>query len=170
MFFRVDKRDLNVGAVATSANHFTGLNPPGSQEVEAVFEKVRPINKPTRSGNLFLFTDEVAAKRHWSKMTDGKLYRAIVDPTLMRHEGDMRLVNHAFELRADPEEVEKIAIRYWAGDLTKNPILEVIVPNATISQVVSKDQRERMAFLRSWAVVKLSCPADRFSLDGLEET
>lgn len=152
MYFRADKREFDVGNVITSANDFTALNPHGSQDVEDVFERIRPMDKPIRSGNLFLFTDETSAKKYWSKMADGKLYRATIDPTLSHHKGDMRLVNQAFELRADTEELEKIAIRYWAGDLTENPIIEVIVPNATISGVVSKDQQERRAYLMSWAI------------------
>ena len=141
MYFRADKRDFDIGSLVESAGEFISLNPQGSQDIEDVFESLRPMDKPTRHGNLYLFTDETLAKKHWSKMTDGKLYRATVDPTLSYHRGDMRLVDKAFEVRADIEAVEKIAIRYWAGDFTENPVVEVIVQHATISEVVSKDQR-----------------------------
>lgn len=153
MYLRADKRDFNVGDVVTSAREFTVLNPQGSQDVEDVFERVRPLGKPKRIGNLYLFKDEISAKKHWSKMTDGKLYRATFDSKLPRHEGDMCLFNQAFELRTNIDEVEKLANRYWAGDLTEKPIIEVIVLQATISEVVSKDQQERRAYLASWGLV-----------------
>lgn len=152
MYFRADKRQFETGDVIESAAEFSKLNPPGSQDIESIFERVRPSDKPPRMGSLFLFKDERAARKHWSKMTGGNLYLATVAATCSAHEYDMRLIEEAFNRHADSAAVEAIAIRYWNGDITADPIVEVLVPSATISSVISKDQQERKEYFTNWAI------------------
>ena len=154
MYFRADKRNFDVGDTIFSAGEFTNLNPAGSQDVEHIFESARPLDKPSRIGSLFLFKDEMAAKKHWSKMSDGNLYLADIEDGIAAFEGDMRLIDEAFLHRSDAAEVWAIAIRYWSGELTENPVVEVLVSSATIVSVISKDQDERRAFFKSWALVR----------------
>lgn len=152
MYFRADKRQFEVGDMIKSAGEFGFLNPLGSGDVEEIFERVRPGGKPSRIGSLFLFKDERAAKKHWSKMTGGNLYLAIPIVSSSNHEGDMRLINEAFNQRADATSVEQIASRYWSGELTEEPIVEILAASATISAIISKDQQERQAYFKSWAL------------------
>ncbi len=152
MYFRADKRDFEVGDVITTAGEFQTLNPPDSIYVENVFESVRPTEKPQRLGNLYLFRNEIVAKKHWSKMTGGNLYTARVDDFSLHHEGDMRLVNMAYENRLDTSKVESLAKDYWSGIFTTNPMIEVIVRCAVITNIVSKDQKERVTYFKSWAL------------------
>ncbi len=154
MYFRADKRQFEVGDLITSAGEFACLNPAGSEEVESIFESARPLDKPSRIGSLFLFKDEMAAKKHWSKMSNGNLYLATIEGGSAIFEGDMRLIDEAFLIRSDAAEVRSIAVRYWNGELTKSPIVEVLVSAARIASVISKDQEERRAFLKSWALAR----------------
>lgn len=149
--YRADKRDFNVNDVISTAGEFVSKNPEGSMDIEKIFEAVRPNNKPLRSACLYLFEDLETAKKHWSKMTDGKLYQVDVDDKATLHRADMRLVDKAF---CSNEESEKqdCARNYWSGIETENPRIEILVLNATVTGIVSKDQNERINYLRSWAL------------------
>jgi hypothetical protein len=96
ILYRADKRDFNQGQEIQSAKQFHEQNPRGSDKVESIFEAKRPDTKPSRLDALYLFEDFVVAKKHWSKMTDGKLYEVRVEASEVRHRGDMRLVDEAF--------------------------------------------------------------------------
>ncbi len=101
MYYRADKRDFSVDDLIVTAGNFQSLNPNGSDAIEAIFERVRPANKPVRATSLFLFVDERSAKKHWSKMTGGCLYIVEADQSGCIHKGDMRLVDQAFGVRHD---------------------------------------------------------------------
>lgn len=149
--YRADKRDFNIGDLIVTAGEFTTKNPEGSARIEHIFESVRPENKPTRSNCLYLFEDISVAKKHWSKMTEGKLYEVEIDENLILHRADMRLVDDAF-LAEEESEAIKCASNYWEGQETTTSRIEVLVQNATVTNIVSKDQHERGNFLKSWAL------------------
>jgi hypothetical protein len=147
--YRADKRDFYVGEVIRSANDFFEKNPDGSKEIEYLFESVRPEKKPNRIGCLFLFENEVAAKKHWSKMTDGNLYEVEVDDYSVLHRADMRLVDKAFS-STNKEQIENCAKEYWNGVETEQPRVEILVKEATVTAIISKDQTERKYYLLNW--------------------
>lgn len=152
-WYRADKRDFNVGDEIFSANEFVTLNPEGSKANEDLFELKRPEGKPCRIGCLYLFENEEVARKHWSRMSDGKLYEVELGNEEILHRGDMRFIDEAFIL---PEiaERELCVTNYWAGIETKNPRVEVLVNKARVTRVISKDQVERLQFLKSWGLVQ----------------
>jgi hypothetical protein len=147
--YRVDKRDFYAGDIVNSANEFFSLNPEGSNKVEEIFENNRPYDKPNRIGCLYLFENEVVAKKHWSKMADAKLYEVDFLEELILHRGDMRFVDKAFAVSELADKVQ-CAKDYWAGVETKTPRIEILVHSAVISRVISKDQAERRKYLLNW--------------------
>lgn len=147
--YRADKRDFNVGDTISTANVFVEKNPEGSLLIEEVFQSAKPKNKLSRIGCLFLFEDEIVAKKHWSKMTDGKLYEVEIDETSVLHRGDMRLIDKAFIATNDSEK-QLCAEQYWAGIVTEQPRIEILVKEAIIVGVISKDQVERRKYLLRW--------------------
>jgi len=147
--YRADKRDFFVGDKITSANEFATKNPEGSSEIEDLFEAERPHGKSPRIGCLYLFEDEIVAKKHWSKMADGKLYEVEIDESSILHRADMRFVDKAF-LSTDTSEREVCAKDYWSGVETDTPRIEILVNEATVVNVVSKDQIERRKYLLNW--------------------
>lgn len=149
ILYRADKREFKQGQEIQSANQFQELNPRGSDKVERIFEAKRPDTKPSRLDALYLFEDFVVAKKHWSKMKDGKLYEVRVEDSEVRHRGDMRLVDEAFGC-SDLADIEACADRYWAGEMTASPIMELLVQSAAVSAVLSKDQAERRRYLLNW--------------------
>jgi hypothetical protein len=147
--YRVDKRDFLAGATIKSANQFQALNPNGSRRVEHIFECRRPESKPKRIGSLFLFEDLIVARKHWSKMKDGKLYEIQIEGSSIQHRGDMRLVDEA--LACDDQScMESCANRYWSGIETTSPRIELLVTSASVSKLISADQAERRSYLLNW--------------------
>ncbi len=151
LLYRADKRTFKIGEVIQSANEFATKNPPGSNAVEQLFDTMKPKGKPNRFGCLFLFDDLVHAKKHWSKMTDGKLYVVETNPDSILHRGDMQLVDQAYK-SGDDGERQRCAKEYWGGTETQGSVIETLVEKATVVDVVSKDQEERKAYLNSWTL------------------
>jgi len=149
ILYRADKRDFIVGEIIETAGEFTTQNPEGSEEIENLFESARPNKKPIRSTCLYLFEDLTVAKKHWSKMADGKLYEVEVDEALILHRADMRLVDKAYCTK-DEAERNACASEYWSGIETSNPRIEILVENAVVVKIVSKDQNERRKYLVNW--------------------
>ncbi len=151
-FYRADKRIFCDGDVVVSAGEFLGKNPDGSLDVEKVFEEKRPKNLPPRADCLYVFSAISDAKKHWSKMTGGKLYEVAVADVDVLLRADMTLVDLAFRSREVPGDVEACADRYWRGECSERPVIEVLVRNATVLSVLSNDEAERRAYFRSWAI------------------
>lgn len=149
--YRADKRNFIVGETIKSAGEFTSRNPEGSNLIEDLLESLRPSEKPERSKCLYLFEDLTVAKKHWSKMTDGKLYEVEVDEQSILHRADMQLVDSAF-VSEDSKEKAEFANDYWLGKETGMPRIEVLVDQAEVVSVISKNQDERRAYFRSWAL------------------
>lgn len=147
--YRADKRDFDVGDEVTSANEFTSKNPDGSEDIERIFEEQRPPEKPKRSGPLYLFDNEVVAKKHWSKMADGKLYEVELREETILHKGDMRFVDEAF-LAEDSLSKIRCATDYWEGKESDKPRMELLVSRAFVIKIISKDQTERRKYLLNW--------------------
>jgi hypothetical protein len=151
ILYRADKRDFNVGDEIKTAGHFTTKNPQGSENIERIFESKRPNTKPLRSECLYLFEDIDVAKKHWSKMTGGKLYKIEIDDSLILHRADMQFIDLAFS-KEDEVEMDEIAINYWCGKETEKPQIEVLVLKAFVSGVISKVEDERIKYFKSWAL------------------
>jgi hypothetical protein len=147
--YRVDKRDFGVGDVVTTAGEFTSKNPEGSIIVEELFELSRPEGKPVRHECLFLFENLEVAKKHWSKMKDGKLYKVEIDDEEILHKGDMEYVDKAFIVESNSDKND-CARDYWAGIKTDNPRIEILVSSAIVTEIISNNDHERKEYLISW--------------------
>ena len=86
-------------------------------------------------------------------MTGGKLYAVTVEPGNILHRADMSLVDSAYVSRSVPGEVAACAQRYWSGECGSKPVIEVLVKNARVSAVISKDEQERKAYFKSWVLI-----------------
>ncbi len=153
-FYRVDKRTFATGDVVLSAREFLAKNPDGSLEIELAFEEKRPKTLPARADCLYVFSSIPDAKKHWSKMTGGKLYEVTVEDDDLLFRSDMTLVDLAFRNRQIAGAVEACADRYWRGEYSEKPIIEVLVLKATVLRVLSNDEAERRAYFRSWAITR----------------
>lgn len=152
-FFRADKRDFSVGDTVVSAGEFLDKNPTGSADIEKTFEDNRPKGLPPRAECLYIFLSIEDAKKHWSKMSGGKLYEVTVETSNILFRGDMSLVDSAYVNRSKPEEITACAKSYWSSECGSKPVIEVLVKEAHVSAVISKNEQERMAHFKSWALL-----------------
>jgi hypothetical protein len=153
-YFRVDKRDFEVNnTVLTAMEYYEKFQGP-AKEVEDVLERYRPGNKPKRRSCLFVFENEVCAKKHWSKMNQGKLYSVHVDESQILHKGDMALMDEMRQALQNGQDLEPLATRYWAGGLSFRPEIEVLVPSAIVTAVLSKSEQERVEHLKARVILR----------------
>lgn len=152
-YFRVDKRNFSVGDRITTASEYYGKFAGIAQTIEAGLDAARPRHVPSRQECLFVFEDLEAARKHWSKMADGKLYRVDVTPQDFIHRGDMALMDAMKALAESGTDWQSTARRYWAGDRCDAPEIEVLVRSAIVSEVISASDTERRAYLlERWRV------------------
>jgi hypothetical protein len=152
-YYRVDKRQFLVGDEITTAqeyyNHFTGA----AKIVEDSLEEFRPDSKAPRTDCLFVFCDEYCARKHWSKMSGGKLYVVEIDESSIHHRGDMALMDRMKELTEEGNAIEELAASYWSGECSSTPEIEIMVPSAIVKEVLSTSDAERLAHLKKrWGI------------------
>jgi hypothetical protein len=152
-FYRADKRDFYVGDTVLTAGEFLVKNPMGSADIEKAFEDKRPKDLPPRSECLYVFLTIGDAKKHWSKMSGGKLYEVTVEAGNIFFRGDMSLVDCAYVNLLEPEKVAACAKSYWSGECGSKPVIEVLVKKAHVSVVISKNEHERKDYFKSWAII-----------------
>jgi len=135
-----------------SAGEFPALNPAGSGDIEIIFEEKRPSHLPSRFNCIYVFESLTDAKKHWSKMRDGKLYEVTVATSDILHRADMSLVDAAFINRSSPATVETCAQQYWSGQCGTKPVIEFLVKKARVSNALHNSEQERTAYFRSWVI------------------
>ena len=97
----------------------------GDRDKEAVFENVRNAefpHRPSRIGAFFLFEDSngVNSGKEWFK-AEGRIavdVRATTSTQL--HRAD------AVWLNCDARDYEEFAHRYWAGQMSEKPVIEIV--------------------------------------------
>lgn len=144
----------------TTAGIFISKHPLKGKEAERILARRKPESKPERSVCLMVFEDENCARRHWAKMSGGKLYEVQIVKADILHRGDMRLVDEIGESLTYEAVAEKIADRYWAGEITDKPIVELLLREAIIARLISDDHAERRAEFKRCFGIKGMDPQD----------
>lgn len=147
-YFRADKRDFAEGDRITTAGEYRDRLGDGAGFVEDTIERLRPPVKPPRQACLFLYEDETAARKHWSVMTDGKLYRVVVCEHDVLHRADMALLDIMKSAAEHGQDFADLARQYWGGECSPEPVIEIMVHDARVTEIVSKSQEERRAYLK----------------------
>ncbi len=108
--------------------------------MEEALETARPTDKMAipRKDCLFIFDDLDEANRYWRTHDGTYLYEVTVNPANILHLGDMQLtdlIGSEFRGAISPPDQSRIAElsrQYWAGILSNNAILEMLVSSATV--------------------------------------
>jgi hypothetical protein len=151
--FRADKRDFAVGEHISTASDYYDKFLPETKAIEDQLEGFRPEGKPKRRESLFLFPSLDAAKKHWSIMNDGKLYKVQIGDDQILHRADMHWLDVIANQIRNGEPTEESYAKYWSSEMTSNVCVEVLVASAIVVEVISKDQDERKAFLKErWKI------------------
>ncbi|MDW9386661.1 hypothetical protein GOA99_18580 [Sinorhizobium meliloti] len=159
-FFRVDKRIFQQGATIETARQFEEMHPESGQRLEVLMRQRKPETKPDRSDCLMLFRDEEAARQFHAKMTGGRLYRVQADEADILHEGDMTLVNQLASAVAAGETPTDGIDRYWRGELTDTPIIEVLLLSGIVDEEIPVTVEEKSNSLLKVLGMKRTSPSD----------
>jgi hypothetical protein len=140
LYFRVDKRNFEPGEQIRTAGHFMSRHDSLNKAVERALDSVRPASKMPRENCLMLFEDKTRAIqfRAYVRLT-GTLYIVKIAAESIIHRGDMQLLGEMAWRMKRGKNVLNEARRYWAGELTRNPCVEVLVRAGTIVDVVEHD-------------------------------
>ena len=146
--YRADKRSFQRGDMIKTAGEFHDKHPENGRVAEGLLEARRPVGKPTRRECLMVFETQDTARNHWAKMINGKLYEVEIEVARILHRADMRLVDQIGNSLSTPSIAEQLADSYWAGEMTGQPIVEILLPSATVSALISDSEAERKAHFR----------------------
>lgn len=141
--YRTDRRDFETGSIITAGNEYQSKINEDGKKLEAILEQNRPVNKPVRSKSLFVFETQKEAKRFWTIMSNSKFYEVTFEDTDILHIGDMSITEEMYKNISNDEVLKRLAEKYWAGERTENPRIEIIISNAIISKVISKSESDR---------------------------
>lgn len=147
-FFRVDKRDFSPGDIIKTAQEYYDKFSQIARAVEDALESHRPLQKAQRTTCVFVFADEKCARKHWSKMENGKLYAVELDECQILHRGDMALMDEMKVHLEAGKDVSELARKYWAGEFSENPEIEVLAPNVAVLETLSDSEIERDNYLK----------------------
>lgn len=154
-YYRVDKRLFAVGDRITTAQVYYDKFVELAKVVEDALETHRPDSKTKRTSCLFVFEDLVAAKKHWSKMKEGKLYRVTIEDGSVLHRGDMALMDEMKELAEADKDMAPLAQAYWRGELSSRAEIELMLSSAVIAEVLSVSDSERQNYLKDrWGIAR----------------
>lgn len=147
-YYRVDRRLFNVGDEIVTAGEYYSEFEGVAREVEDALEARRPQAKRLRTECLFVFEDEKCAKKHWSKMTNGKLYKVSIDHTEISHRGDMAQMDAMKQACELGQDMTEIAAAYWRGEHSSSPEIEIMISSAVVTAVLSTSDSERRDYFK----------------------
>jgi len=137
LYYRVDKRNFEPGNQIRTAGRFMSMHDPLNKRVEKALESVRPAGKMSREKCLMLFEHQNRAERFCAyARTNATLYTVRIAAGSVIHRGDMQLLGEMAWRMKRGKDILNEARRYWAGELTKDPCIEVLVPAGTIVGIV----------------------------------
>jgi hypothetical protein len=153
--YRVDRREFAPEArIECAGDYFKSLTDAG-KIVEQSLESNRPKGKPKRNEVLHIFESLEPAKKFWSKMKDGKLYKVRTDDKQVCHIGDMQLTEKLHDIVKKNGDHKPVAESYWEGERTESPEIELLVNYAIVTEVISNNDDERRAFFKEQVYRKL---------------
>ena len=152
--YRVDKRLFAIGDEITTAQEYYDKFDGTRKAVEDMLESRRPDGKEPRTSCLFVFEEEVCAKKHWSMMKDGKLYQVAIDEARVFHRGDMAIMDEMKIIVEAEKDIGAAADAYWRGEVGNKPVIEIMVSSAIVTDIISTSDEERLAHLKERYPIK----------------
>ena len=76
-------------------------------------------------------------------MSSSKFYEVSFERKDILHIGDMSLTEEMYQSISDDETVRTLADKYWSGEKSQEPRIEILVSKAVVSRIVSKSEVER---------------------------
>jgi hypothetical protein len=143
--YRIDDRDfVPTDIITPQGKYFERLNGTAST-VEEVLERHRPEDKPHRNKILMLFQEYNPAKIHWTRQVGAKFYTSEIEEEAILHIGDYNITEKIFHALKGSKtaDADALAISYWEGDMSENPIREIFVNEAPVESIISNSEAQR---------------------------
>lgn len=146
--YRIDRRDYEVGSIILPGKEYQTKIKEAGQKLESILKERKPQNKPSRRESLFLFESYEEAKRFWTIMRNGNFYEVGFENTDILHIGDMSFTEEMFHCNEDDNALGKIADKYWSGEKSEKPRIEILVSKAIVTKTISKSEIDRRKALK----------------------
>jgi hypothetical protein len=143
LYFRADKRSFRPGDQIRTAGHFMSMSNQLGKAVEKALASARLEGKTPRKNCLMLFEDKTWGREFCARM-NGTLYIVSIAAGSILHRGDLHLFEEMANRVKRGKDVFNEARRYWDGELTKDPCVEVLVRAGTVDDLI-EDEYEREA-------------------------
>jgi hypothetical protein len=143
--YRIDNRTVNIGDTLLPQNQYQSKLEDVKKSIEEILEEHRPKEKPARHSILMLFPDFIAARNHWVKQKEAKFYRTKVSESNILHKGDYMLVEQIYGaiMKKEEDKAKDLALSYWEGKMSANPIVELFVKEAVVEKLISDSEEQR---------------------------
>ena len=76
-------------------------------------------------------------------MSNSKFYEVAYEEAEILHTGDMALTEEIYQNISDSDVCNKLADEYWSGGKSNKPRIEILLPKATVSKIVSKSEFDK---------------------------
>lgn len=142
-YFRVDRREFQVGRIITPNAAFINNIDEDRLIVEDLLEEHRPANKPNRNEILKIFESREAAIRYWILDPNSKLYQVeLIENEEILHRGNYSLVA---QIKNEANQQNKIGMvnDYWNEVIAEGDIIENFVNQARVVDVICDNEQVR---------------------------
>jgi hypothetical protein len=138
-YFRTDPREFVPGdEMPPPGDHLEELQ----DELRHAEMLVREVGCTCRAYNLYVFADKERARWYWLLKKARYLYEVEVQDNDILHTGDMNLLREIANVWHQPTEARKLAEKYREGGMGDDPLIELVVRKARVTQALfTPDQR-----------------------------
>jgi hypothetical protein len=148
-YYRVDKRMFAIGETIRTAGHYYDKFCGIAKDIEDALDRERPKTmKLPRFECLFVFESLQVARKHWSQLRDGKLYRVEIERTKMLYRADMAMMDKMKVEAEAGRNWRSLVLDYWNGVSSAEPEFEIMTTDAKVIEIISTSDSERIAHLR----------------------
>lgn len=135
--YRVHKRELRPGELVCASEHFFDQLDPDRRIVEELLEKCRPKGKPSRPQAIFVFENRRDAESWAKERFTRKLYAVEVLESDVLHRADWKWPAIMCRGLGTPDGLGPLAEKYWNGDMSEDPVTELIVNRAVVIEEIA---------------------------------
>lgn len=141
-YYRIDRRDFEVGDVITPNAAFIANIGETRRQTEELLERERPVTKPNRNEIVKLFDSFAAARKYWILDPDSKFYEVEIEEEDILHRGNYPLVEQLAK-ETSAEIRNELATQYWNEEAADETVSENYVNQAIVIRIVCKDEKVR---------------------------
>lgn len=137
--YRVHRTRLGAGTPIPPSEDFFSSQDDSKIAVEVLLEKARPSDKPARRDSSFLFESKENSLDLIARRGNGYLFEVDVDTSCPFLRTDWNWPGLIERGKGDQAKMEGLAAKYWAGEMTDHPVVEILAAHATVESEIAVD-------------------------------